>query len=144
VLDLEDNLLSGITRGQIEPFFAAGAGRELDEKMRAPWSSCALAVNSFAPWRKDLRLLHLVGLTGFGGEMRFEARCPNGVSRISPHLDVLPSRGEGLVAVESKCLEYVRTKRQVPAYAYRALAEAKDARASSAWFAVLDRLYEFF
>ena len=49
VVDLEDNLLPGITRAEIEEAFGAGAGHELKGKMRAPWSSSALAVNSFAP-----------------------------------------------------------------------------------------------
>jgi hypothetical protein len=33
---LEDNLLPGITGGEIEEAFGAGAGQELDGKMRAP------------------------------------------------------------------------------------------------------------
>src|SRR5262245_54847110 len=59
VVRLEDNLLPGITRSEIEEAFGAGAGQELEGKMRAPWSSSALAVNSFAPWQRDPALLTL-------------------------------------------------------------------------------------
>jgi hypothetical protein len=36
---LEDNLLAGVARADIEAAFGAGAGQELEGKMRAPWSS---------------------------------------------------------------------------------------------------------
>src|SRR5205823_8048253 len=89
VVQLEDNLLPGIGRGEIEEAFGAGAGQELEGKMRAPWSSSALAVNSFALWQRDPTLLKLADLSGFTETLAFEAKCPNGVSRIPPHLDVL-------------------------------------------------------
>src|SRR5262245_38894030 len=107
IVELEDNLLPGITRADIWKAFGAGAGRELEGKMRAPWSSSALAVNSFTPWQRDPVLLKLAGLSGFTGRFAFEAKCPNGVSRIPPHLDVLLERGHEIVAVESKCTEYL-------------------------------------
>src|SRR5690348_15989993 len=89
VVQLEDNLLPGITRREIEDAFGAGAGQELEGKMRAPWSSSALAVNSFAPWASDPTLLSLAGISRFTETLAFEAKCPNGVSTIPPHLDVL-------------------------------------------------------
>jgi GIY-YIG catalytic domain len=49
VLDVVDNLLPGVDLASLHAEFHAGAGRELEAKMRAPWSSSALAVNSFAP-----------------------------------------------------------------------------------------------
>ncbi len=65
VVRLEDNLLPGIARADIEAAFGAGAGQELEGKMRAPWSSSAFAVNSFAPWQRDPASLMLAGITGF-------------------------------------------------------------------------------
>lgn len=59
VLDLTDNLLPGITRADIDAEFAAGAGNELESKMLAPWSSSALAVNSFSRWRSCPERLQL-------------------------------------------------------------------------------------
>jgi hypothetical protein len=140
---LEDNLLPGITRGSIELAFGAGAGRELEGKMRAPWSSSALAVNSFAPWRHDPALLVLAGVSGFTETLAFEAKCANGVSRIPPHLDVLLERGTEVVAVESKCTEYLAPRTMKVAQAYLALAEKGDERAASRWFAALAEVLGF-
>jgi hypothetical protein len=137
VVELEDNLLPGITRGDIEEAFGVGAGQELEGKMRAPWSSSALAVNSFAPWQSDAALLKLAGVSGFTETLAFEAKCPNGVSRIPPHLDVLLDRGDEIVAVESKCTEYLAAKTATVADAYLALAETGDERTRSRWFAAL-------
>jgi hypothetical protein len=143
VVDLEDNLLAGITRGEIEDAFGAGAGQELEGKMRAPWSSSALAVNSFAPWQRDPALLKLARLYGFTETLAFEAKCPNGVSRIPPHLDVLLERGDEIVAVESKCTEYLAGKKAKVAAAYLALAEEGDERVASRWFAALAEVPSF-
>ena len=137
VVELEDNLLPGITRGEIEEAFGAGAGQELEGKMRAPWSSSALAVNSFAPWGRDPALLTLAGIDSFTETLAFEAKCPNGVSRIPPHLDVLLERGDEIVAVESKCTEHLAAKTAKVAPAYLALAEKGDERTRSRWFAAL-------
>jgi hypothetical protein len=65
VVELEDNFLPGITRADIEKAFGAGAGQELEGKMRAPWSSSALAVNSFAPWAADPVVLAIASRSGF-------------------------------------------------------------------------------
>ncbi len=137
VVRLEDNLLPGIARADIEAAFGAGAGQELEGKMRAPWSSSAFAVNSFAPWQRDPASLMLAGITGFTEALAFEAKCPNGVSAIPPHLDVLLERGEALVGVESKCTEYLSPKTSKVAAAYLALATRGDERAASRWFAAL-------
>ena len=137
VIRLEDNLLPGIARTDIEAAFGAGAGLELEGKMRAPWSSSALAVNSFAPWQRDPRSLMLAGITGFTEALAFEAKCPNGVSTIPPHLDVLLERDEAIFGVESKCTEYLSPKASKVAAAYLELAARRDERAASRWFAAL-------
>lgn len=71
VVELEHNLLPGITRNDIEAAFGTGAGRELETKMRAPWSSSALAVNSFARWASDPALLSLAHISGFTETLAF-------------------------------------------------------------------------
>jgi hypothetical protein len=143
VVQLEDNLLPAITRGEIEEAFGAGAGQELEGKMRAPWSSSALAVNSFARWHRDSSLLKLSALSGFTDTIAFEAKCPNGVSRIPPHLDVLLERGDEIVAVESKCTEYLAAKTAKVSAAYLALREQGDERARSRWFDALAKAPSF-
>lgn len=144
VARIQDNLLPGISVAQIEQAFSAGAGRELDDKMRAPWSSSALAVNSFGPWQDDPRLLVIAGVSGFVDRLTFEARCPNGVSRIPPHLDVLLFTPMCVLGIESKCVEFLSRKTNVSvSRRYLALADACDARASTRWFAALQHVHEF-
>lgn len=144
VVQLEENLLPGIMRAQIEDAFGAGAGQELEGKMRAPWSSSALAVNSFAPWQDDPRHLTLAGISGFTDTLAFEAQCPNGISVIPPHLDVLLERGREIVGVESKCTEYLSPKNKVTVSgSYLKLADRGDDRASSRWFHALAWVPEF-
>jgi hypothetical protein len=143
VIQLGDNLLPGIARTDIEAAFGAGAGQELEGKMRAPWSSSALAVNSFARWQRDPGSLLLAGVTGYTEALAFEAKCPNGVSTIPPHLDVLLERGEAIVGVESKCTEYLSPKASKVAAAYLALAARGDERAASGWFAALAHVPSF-
>lgn len=111
--------------------------------MRAPWSSSALAVNSFAPWARGPGPLKLARLSGFGEQLVFEAQCPNGVSRIPPHLDVLLERDGGFVGVESKCTEHLSERTAKVADAYLRLAEGGDARASSRWFGALEQAPQF-
>ena len=100
-------------------------------------------MNSFAPWRRDLSSFQLAGISGFDGRLSFEVKCPNGVSRIPPHLDVLLRRGDPVVAVESKCTEYLTGKKVKAAAGYLALAGKGDERTSSRWFAALSHLSEF-
>jgi hypothetical protein len=88
-------------------------------------------------------LLKLAGVSGFTETLAFEAKCPNGVSRIPPHLDVLLERGDEIVAVESKCTEYLATKSGKVADAYLALDETGDERTRSRWFAALESVPTF-
>jgi hypothetical protein len=46
VANIEDNLLSGIHRSQFESDFRSGAGGELEDKVRAPFSSSASTANA--------------------------------------------------------------------------------------------------
>jgi hypothetical protein len=143
VVDVADNLLPGISRADIEADFARGAGNELEAKMLAPWSSSALAVNSFARWRRRPERLLLAGLSGFAGPFAFEAKCDHGVRGEWPHLDVL-LHGDAVVGVESKCIEYTRAhSKPVVSDAYWALRRHGDARVSSRWFAVLEHVSSF-
>ena len=89
--------------------FAAGAGRELDGSMRAPHSSAALAVNVFEPWRARPEHLELAGIRSFE-TIEFEKQLPTGLGGIPPHLDLVAEAGDAVVAVESKCLEYLTPK----------------------------------
>lgn len=143
VTDISMNLAPGISLDAVGAEFGAGAGNELAGKMRAPWSSSALVVNSFAPWRGSEHDLSVAGVAGLSTDFAFEAKCPNGVARTPPHLDVLFTHGDEVVAVEAKLLEYLTPKSRVPAAAYLALEVTDDPRAFSQWFEVLTHLEEF-
>ena len=110
--------------------FEAGAGGELDRRMRAPHSSSALAVNTFERWRADPACLELAGFCSFE-TMVFERKYPTGLRGTPPHLDLVAEATEAVVAVESKCLEYLTPK--VPHFApsYQTLAAEYGRRS---WF----------
>jgi hypothetical protein len=131
----QDNLMPGLPLAEIERDLGAGAGRELDGKLRAAHSSAALAVNAFGPWRSDPGGVSLADLTGFQ-TMRFEAACPTGLGGTPPHLDLL-ARGEGIVAVESKCTEWMTTTdaRFSPSYD-----RLRGSHGHSLWFELVGQL----
>jgi hypothetical protein len=133
---LEDNLIPGVTRATFEDDFRAGAGRELDGKMRAAHSSSALAVNSFSPWKFHPAALSLGSGSGSFESLRFEAVFPTGLIGTPPHLDLM-AYGPSPVAVESKCLEYLTPKTPLFSAAYDCI---RDQRRYSPWFGLIERV----
>lgn len=136
VVDLRENLLPGVDFDAIRTDFDAGAGHELEGKMRAPHSSSALAVNMFGRWRRDPTSLCVRGETGFES-LRCEVQCSTGLGGTPPHLDVVAVSRDAVVAIESKCLEYLQMKRAFFSHSYETIA---DARANSAFFKLIPRL----
>ena len=126
----EQNLMVGSPLEEIKRDFTAGAGRELDGKLRAAHSSAALAVNTFSPWRKAPRKLSLGGISGFRST-EFEARCPTGLGGTPPHLDLL-AEGDLPVAVESKCTEWMQPRTATFSGSYDRL---RLVHGDSPWFA---------
>jgi hypothetical protein len=109
--------------------------------MLAPWSSSALAVNSFARWRRCSGELTLAGLSRFRPPFAFEKKCDHGVRGERPHLDVVLQCDGEVVGVESKCLEYTRAHKHVTVSdAYWSL---RGERADSRWFAALNDVTSF-
>src|SRR5438874_8614789 len=100
--------MAGLPLVEIAGDLSGGAGRELDGKLCAAHSSAALAANTFGPWRTGPQTLSLVGVTGFRS-IRFEATCPTGPGGAPPRLDLF-AEGEAIVAVESKCTEWMERK----------------------------------
>jgi hypothetical protein len=111
VSNFRDNLLSRVEPLDFEDDVRKGGGNELGwynngrspPKFHAAYSSTALAVNTFSPFRRQIADLAIFNL-GFTG-LRFEAKLPTGVS--VPNLDVL-CEGNIVLAIESKCVEYLR------------------------------------
>jgi Restriction Endonuclease associating with ARP len=91
---------------------AHGDGGELARKEKSPklhsvYSSCGLALNTFAPWRLEPHSLVIGQHSGFDS-LAFEVSCPIFSSRaIPPNLDVLLTRGDAVLAIESKLTEYL-------------------------------------
>lgn len=136
--DFLQNLLPAVAAADFEADLQAGDGNELDTKFRAVHSSSALAVNCFAPFRRQLADLGLCGLSGFT-DLRFERKCPTGLRRgTPPNLDLVVSGPQGVVGVESKLTEHLapHKARFAPAYTE----EIRDWRRQQGYFAEMERL----
>jgi restriction endonuclease-like protein len=133
---VEDNLLDGVPFGKLRQAFDDGEGKELHgdqhcpPKMAAVYSSSALVVNTFGPYYDTPGQLVINGHTGFH-RMDFEAQLSHGLERPWPHLDLCLESDTEVLAIESKCLEYLTAKRAFFKPAYDSIA---DTRAESAWF----------
>ncbi len=138
VSEASQNLIEGVHIGDFEADLRQGDGNELDGKFRAAHSSSALAVNTFAPFKANPAELRLPGAGGYTS-LHFERKCPHGLAgRRSPNLDVLADGPNGVVAVESKCLEPLSPHVAEFAPAYES--EIKDQRRQTAWFREMLRL----
>ncbi len=72
----------------------------LRERLRQPESGLCLAINSFAPWRREPGKLELLERNGFR-EVLLHLRCPTGVRGTPPHLEVLVRGERHLVAIHA-------------------------------------------
>ena len=106
----EDNLISSVHIADFKDDMDSGSGNELKGKFRALHSSAALAVNTFATWKRNPTNLSLCGREGFTS-LTFERKCPTGLGGTPPNLDVFLDNDHLLVAVESKFLEYLTPKK---------------------------------
>jgi hypothetical protein len=126
----QENLLPGIDLGSVEGDLRSGDGDELRMKFCAVHSSCALAVNCFAPFKVQPSRLALLGKHG-ATKVDFEHKLPIFHGGRSPNLDVWIEHDDGVVAVESKCLEYLTPKKPEFSDAYDRLAPPKS---DSCWW----------
>lgn len=134
----EDNLLGGLALEVFEAELNAGAGQELTGKFRAVHSSSALAVNCFAPFKAADMPFSIGRHSGLLVE-GFERRFPTGLpSAQPPHLDVVAFGPDELVAIESKCVEYLSPKQ--PDFSERYETGIADERAAGPWYAEMMRL----
>lgn len=149
----QDNLLEGIELNDFRKAFDDGAGQEfgivrdgvfVPGKFCAAYSSSALAVNHFAPFAA--RLLPVLGTNRSLSLEGFEVTFPTGLRGTPPHLDALFLSDSARVAVESKCLEYLRGKsvkaleKSATRLKDKYLVGIADDRCRSAWFAELREL----
>lgn len=134
----KDNLMPGLPLLEIERDLRSGAGRELDGKLCAAHSSAALAANTFGPWRTAPGSLTIAGISGFRS-IRFEVTCPIWPSRTPPHLDLL-AEGDVIVAVESKCTEWMKPKPAVFSDSYEKLRPTDEHSNWAPWFEQMQRV----
>ena len=138
----EQNLVSGVGLSDFAPDLGAGAGNELVDgaggpaKFCAAFSSSALAVNSFGPFRHQPQNLQLIGHLGFS-EVQFEKKLPTGLRGTDPHLDVYAAGPSRIVCIESKFLEPLWPKVAKFADSYKG---AIQSLADHAWAGVYDVL----
>jgi hypothetical protein len=110
-----DNLVEGVVAADCEADLRRGAGNELTDqpgepaKFCAAFSSSALAVNTFAPFRRRPERLSLAGVTGFDA-IELEYPCDNGLVGTNPHFDLFARTATTVIAVESKFLEPLQQK----------------------------------
>lgn len=127
-----DNLVAGVALAQVEADLRQGDGNELKGKFRAVHSSSALGVNTFGPFKTSPRDLRLAGQSEFSA-LHFERKCHHGlINWRAPNLDMVAEHAGRIVAVESKCLEFLspHSAKFSPAYE----AEIVDARRAGPYF----------
>jgi hypothetical protein len=132
---IQDNLVPGVRVEDFEQDLRAGAGRELEEHFLSSRSSCALAVNAFGWFKPRPTELRFLGKADFHS-LRFEKQLPTGLNGTPPHLDVWLEGRNGVIAIESKLLEYFPRKKAEISESYRrpALPQAEDC-----WWEVLQQ-----
>ena len=131
----EQNLIPGIKREDFWSDLDAGAGSELTDSSRGPakfcaaFSSSALAVNVFGPFRNRPNALDVIGYRGLD-EACFEKTVPTGLSGTPPHLDFYASGHSIVLCIESKFLEPLWPKTAKFAESYEG---AIESLAESSW-----------
>lgn len=130
-----DNLVPGVRRRDFWEDLQGGDGSELADSLQtqakfcAAYSSSALAVNTFGPFRHTPGHLVLAGHSAFS-QSQFERRCPTGLRGIPPNLDFVAAGDESLVAVESKFLETLQPKKALFSRSYDSVIQTQ---AEPAW-----------
>jgi hypothetical protein len=108
--DWRDNVIEGISTEDVERDLHRASGNELEDGPRAPakfkaaYSSCALVVNTFGPFRHAPGQLSLAGICDFTS-VQFEVGVENGLRGGNPTCDLVALTPASVVAVESKFLE---------------------------------------
>lgn len=134
------NLIEGVRLQDAEADLLQGNGNELAGKFRAAHSSTALAVNTFARFKREPSSLSLFGLNGYTG-LQFERKCPHWDGALSPpNLDVVIEGADRVVAIESKCTEPFSPK--VADFSATYDTRIIDRRREGAWFRQMKRLIE--
>jgi len=132
VRDIDDNLIAGVTRHDFADDLLGGDGVEFAEigarppRFCAAHSSAAIAVNTFAPFRRTPERLAFAGHSGFA-LARFGKRLSTGLTGAPPPLAFYAAGPSGIVAVEGVFTEPLVQKFASFTLDYdRAMAEIDD------------------
>jgi len=131
----EQNLISGVEKEDFWSDLGAGAGNELTDNSKGPakfcaaFSSSALAVNVFGPFRNKPNNLEILDYTGFE-TTQFEKPLTTGLRGTDPHLDFYAQGHDQIVCIESKFLEPLWPKEAKFANSYE---EAIELLAERSW-----------
>jgi len=136
VSEPEYNLIPGIEIEGFREDFEDGSGNELYKKFRAAHSSSALAVNTFARWRKDPSSLNIFGNTNFN-TLKFEGKCSTGLGGTPPNLDILLTNDDSIVGIESKFTEFLKQKKPHFSSSYQ---REKLPQAEDEWWGLLEKV----
>jgi hypothetical protein len=147
VVDWADNLVADVTPADFESDLRRGSGSELDGQPDAPakfcaaYSSCALTVNTFGPFRHAASRLTLAGISEFS-DVEFEFPCDNGLQGTNPNFDLFARTRYSVVAVESKFLEPLSCKPAdfSPQYARAFIGADQRPNAEEPWVKMYRRL----
>lgn len=140
---LSEQLLPSVEQADFLEDLDGGDGGELEARNSSPpkflaaFSSSALAVNCFGPFRRhlpDLRIPRLGDATRLDFERVCRTRTRGGRH---PNLDVIIEGSQSIVAIESKCLEYLTPKVPKFAASYDKLFNALPSE--SRWRGVIER-----
>jgi hypothetical protein len=136
---LADVLVPTITPEELaaaEGDISRGDGAELSweggkrPKLHSVYSSCGLALNTFAPWRLAPASLRVAGRGDFA-ELRFEQQLRIFRGGRAPNLDVVLTAPGRILAIESKLTEYLGIRKR-PSFS-DAYERRRDASHPSWW-----------
>ena len=143
VSEIRQNLIEGVYLSDFETDVRQGDGNELKSKFRAAHSSTALAVNTFAPFKRNetnKAALRLPNGSDFV-HLQFERKCSAGIlGRKPPNLDFVAEGPNSVVAIESKCTEHL--SEHIAAFSSAYDEEILDERRESTWFREMHRLLD--
>lgn len=110
VLSNEDNLIDSFPNwSEIKSELSNGSGSELNNKFNAVYSSSALCVNNFAPFKLYKDNISILGFSNFI-EASFEKKLSTSLGGTPPNLDFYLETQHEIIGIESKFLETLESK----------------------------------
>lgn len=111
VNNYRQNLLNGIEDKYFINDLMAGSGNELENKFKALWSSSALAVNNFVPFKKYIgKVTFFENIFEKAG---FEEKYSTGLGGTPPNIDFFMENKNLVIGFESKYLEILKESESV-------------------------------